>query len=87
MDRPLYSFNFVQSGHNVILDACLPVSVGFEVAQLISKHSIAWQGHDDPGSPPKTAVRKKAKAAATTRANPPTAANRAKRRTTTKEPN
>jgi hypothetical protein len=36
MNRPLYSFELVQSGQNVIVDACVPLGVGHRIFQLIA---------------------------------------------------
>lgn len=36
MARPLYSFELVQSGQQVVVDACVPLSVGYKIFQLIS---------------------------------------------------
>jgi hypothetical protein len=41
LDRPLYSFNFVQSGENVVFDACVPAPLGFQIAQLVAFHQEA----------------------------------------------
>jgi hypothetical protein len=36
-----YSFDIVQVGNNVLIDACVPAAVGFKIAQLILEHSEA----------------------------------------------
>jgi hypothetical protein len=41
LNRPLYSFNFVQSGENVVFDACVPAPLGFQIAQLVAERSLA----------------------------------------------
>jgi hypothetical protein len=40
VDRPLYSFEIIQSGPYIILDACVPFSVGCEVFELISAAAV-----------------------------------------------
>jgi hypothetical protein len=41
MNRPLYSFELVQSGQHVIVDACVPLGVGYKIFQLISTSAKA----------------------------------------------
>jgi hypothetical protein len=36
MDRPIYSFEFVQSGKNMIVDACVPLEIGHEIFRLVA---------------------------------------------------
>jgi hypothetical protein len=36
MDRPIYSFEFVQSGKNMIVDACVPLELGHEIFRLVA---------------------------------------------------
>jgi hypothetical protein len=36
MNRPLYSFELVQSGQNVVVDACVPLGVGHRIFQMIT---------------------------------------------------
>jgi hypothetical protein len=41
MQRLPYSFDIVQVGDNVLIDACVPSIVGIKIAQLILEHSEA----------------------------------------------
>jgi hypothetical protein len=36
MDRPIYSFEFTQSGKNMIVDACVPLAIGHEIFRLVT---------------------------------------------------
>ena len=36
MPRPLYSFELVQSGQHVVVDACVPLGVGHKIFQMIA---------------------------------------------------
>jgi hypothetical protein len=35
MGRPIYSFEFTQSGNNMLIDACVPLARGSEFLQLM----------------------------------------------------
>jgi hypothetical protein len=35
MGRPIYSFEFTQSGNHMIVDACVPVAVGHRIFELV----------------------------------------------------
>jgi hypothetical protein len=41
MDRPLYSFEFTQSGKNMIVDACVPLAVGHKMFQVLQSAADA----------------------------------------------
>jgi hypothetical protein len=41
MDRLPYSFDILQVGDNVLIDACVPAAVGIKIAQLILEHAEA----------------------------------------------
>jgi hypothetical protein len=58
MGRLPYSFDIVQDGDNVLIDACVPAAVGIKIAQLILEHAEAVD------AAPKTVRRRSRKAVA-----------------------
>jgi hypothetical protein len=41
MGRPIYSFEFTQSGKHMIVDACVPVAVGHRIFELVQSSAQA----------------------------------------------
>jgi hypothetical protein len=49
MPRLPYSFDIIQIGDNVLIDACVPSAVGIKIAQLILEHAEAVDAAPKPG--------------------------------------
>jgi hypothetical protein len=43
-----YSFDFVQLGDNMLIDACVPSTVGMKIAQMIMEHAAAADNESKP---------------------------------------
>jgi hypothetical protein len=43
-----YSFDFVQLGDNMLIDACVPFAVGMKIAQMIVEHAAAADDESKP---------------------------------------
>jgi hypothetical protein len=54
MGRPTYSFEFTQSGINMIVDACVPIAVGWKMFEVLQSAADADRASIAVKKPPMT---------------------------------
>lgn len=64
VQRLPYSFDIVQIGENVLVDACVPPVVAMKIAQLILEHAAAADAGAAEVPAPKSSKRRSRKAVA-----------------------